>query len=152
MQEFFGAYQLPSECATSSKNDLFRHKFWTSLRSEILKGKPDINITPLPNMIGCFQKKLCLEKQYISIFHRDRKFRHLVIPQMMWDIPERIRIVRQRFLARNGKEYQQLYRNQQQMHMHIRPQLGLQLSFFNFLDQIHGITMHIFFELIKFKF
>lgn len=60
MQEFFGAYQLPSECATSfgcrletmlqnaidngyldkaSKNDLLRHKFWTSLRSEKLKGQ-----------------------------------------------------------------------------------------------------------------
>lgn len=53
MQEFFGAYQLLSECATSygcrletmmqnaidngyvdkaSKNDLLRHKFWTYFR------------------------------------------------------------------------------------------------------------------------
>lgn len=53
MQEFFGAYQLSSECATSfgcrletmlqnaidneyldkaSKNDLLRHQFWVSLR------------------------------------------------------------------------------------------------------------------------
>lgn len=60
MQEFFNAFQLPSECATSfgcrlesmiqsaidggyldksAKNDLLRHKFWTSLSSEKLKSQ-----------------------------------------------------------------------------------------------------------------
>ena len=60
MQEFFNAYQFPGECATSfgcrlesmlqnaiesgylnksSKNDLLRHKFWTSLSSERLKSQ-----------------------------------------------------------------------------------------------------------------
>lgn len=58
MQEFFNAFQLPGENVTSfgcrletmlqnaiyngyldsvSKNDLLRHKFWTSLNSEKLK-------------------------------------------------------------------------------------------------------------------
>ena len=49
MQVFFNAYQFQGECATStgcrfdngylnrsSKNDLLRHKFWTSLNSERL--------------------------------------------------------------------------------------------------------------------
>lgn len=60
MQEFFNAFQLPNECVTSfgcrletmlqnaidngyldraSKNDLLRHKFWTSLSSEKLKSQ-----------------------------------------------------------------------------------------------------------------
>ncbi|XP_061166813.1 paraneoplastic antigen Ma3 homolog [Saccostrea echinata] len=60
MQEFFNAFQLPGECVTAfgcrletmlqnaidngyldraSKNDLLRHKFWTSLSSEKLKSQ-----------------------------------------------------------------------------------------------------------------
>ena len=93
MQEFFNTCQLPGECVTSfgcrletmlqnaidsgyldqaSKNDLLRHKFWTSLSSEKLKGQTRHKYDSIKNYDKLLLEIRGVEKE-ISISKRTEK-------------------------------------------------------------------------------
>lgn len=93
MQEFFSTCQLPGECVTSfgcrletmlqnaidsgymdqaSKNDLLRHKFWTSLSSEKLQGQTRHKYDSIKNYDKLLLEIRRVEKE-ISISSRTEK-------------------------------------------------------------------------------
>lgn len=94
MQEFFNAFQLPGECVTTfgcrletmlqtaidngylertAKNDLLRHKFWTSLSSENLKGQTRHKYDSIKNYDKLLLEIRRVEREIFISNSKDRK-------------------------------------------------------------------------------